>query len=155
METVDTPKYLTPPGSHHHSPSACLELDARWGLARIYQEERRCKPTWTCGCSFRCVHPTLTPLLAIRRRKGPLLPPLLQRNPRGPQGSTWSFYISFRHRIDAVSAKHPRGRLPLCAYRGFRPRQSHPKPGFYAEHLASELSQRTMDCARGFERGDM
>ena len=29
----------------------------------------------------------LLPLLAIRRRKGPLLPPLLQCNTREPQGS--------------------------------------------------------------------
>jgi len=62
VETVNTPKYLAPAGCHHRSPSACLELDARRGLARVYQEESGCEPTWTCVCSFRYAHFTLTPL---------------------------------------------------------------------------------------------
>ena len=70
VETVDAPKHLTSPGCHHHSPSARLELDAGWGLARIYQEERRRKSTWTGWCPFRYVHFTLTSLQLSDVAKG-------------------------------------------------------------------------------------
>ena len=55
--------------------------------------------------------PTTTSILhllllpAIWSRQGPLLPPLLQRDSWGPQGSTWIFDISL-HCIDTRSAKH-------------------------------------------------
>ena len=51
----------------------------------------------------------LLPSPAIWRHQGPLLPPLLQRDSWGPQGSTWIFDISL-HCIDTRPAKHPCGR---------------------------------------------
>ena len=43
------------------------------------------------GCSSYRDRLLLTPSSAIRRREWPLLPPLVQCGPRGPQGSMRSF----------------------------------------------------------------
>lgn len=42
VETLETPKYLTPPGYHYHSPPTHLELDVRWGPTRLHQKILRC-----------------------------------------------------------------------------------------------------------------
>ena len=89
MEAFGASKHLTPPGCHYHSPPAHFELDVWRGLTGIHREEPQCRSTQTCRFHPVVFIPRLLQSLGIRRRQGPLLPPRLQCDPRGPQRSTW------------------------------------------------------------------
>jgi len=95
--------------------------------------------------------PRLLPLPAVRRRQGPMLPPLLQRDSWGSQGSMWLIWISPHCCIDTQLAKHPCGRLWSCANCGFWSRHGHSKPGLHADPFVSPRPHRTMGCARGLK----
>ena len=74
-----------------------------------------------------------TPSPAIRCRRRPQLPPLLQCNPWRSQGSTRLPLISFHHHIDTQPAKRPCGRGRLRADHRLWSRHGHSKPGFDPE----------------------
>jgi len=44
VETLETPKHLTPPGCHYLSPPTRFELDAWRGSVGIYRETPRRRP---------------------------------------------------------------------------------------------------------------
>jgi len=53
--------------------------------------------------------PRLPPLPVVRHRQGPLLPPFLQCDSWGPQGSTLLFTIPLHHHTYPYSAEHSCG----------------------------------------------
>jgi len=55
VETLETPKHLTPPGCHYISPPTRFKLDVWWGSSGIYQESLRCRPICTCGWPLLCL----------------------------------------------------------------------------------------------------
>ena len=60
VETLETPKHLTPPGCYHHSPPTRFKLDVWWGPAGIHPETPQRRPACARGWRSCRVYPILT-----------------------------------------------------------------------------------------------
>jgi len=90
VEAADSLKHPPTSWYYHHSPPAHFESDAWWRSAGVHHGTPRCRPVST-RMSLLFFLPYTHPRPVIRCHQGPLLPPLLQRDPWGPQRSTWLF----------------------------------------------------------------